>query len=59
LLDVGADEGLRTELVTKGGKKQVPFLEDTERGVSMYESSDIVSYLSDYYRTGQDVNNLQ
>ncbi len=32
-----------------GGKTQVPFLVDTNRGVRMYESDDIVAYLKEHY----------
>ncbi|MBI1956846.1 MAG: glutathione S-transferase N-terminal domain-containing protein [Candidatus Niyogibacteria bacterium] len=35
------------ELMQKGGKRQVPFLVDEERAVSMYESDDIVRYLEE------------
>jgi glutaredoxin 3 len=45
LYDVSADEMLRAELIAKGGKKQVPFLEDTDKGVTMYESDAIITYL--------------
>ena len=44
-----AEEGHRTELIEKGGKQQVPYLIDEERGVSMYESDDIVAYLHEHY----------
>ena len=33
------------ELMNLGGKRQVPFLGDEARNVSMYESDDIVRYL--------------
>jgi glutathione S-transferase len=42
----------RRELVELGGKGQVPFLVDPERGVKMYESLDIIQYLRDHYATG-------
>lgn len=32
-------------LIQLGGKRQVPFLVDTERNIQMYESDDIVEYL--------------
>ena len=32
-------------LIQIGGKRQVPFLVDTERNIQMYESNDIVEYL--------------
>lgn len=55
LLDISSGEAYRTELITKGGKQQVPFLEDTERGVCLYESIDIIEYLKKYYGNGVDV----
>jgi len=44
-----ADEAVATELVEKGGKRQVPYLVDSEKGVEMYESSDINDYLDEHY----------
>lgn len=32
-------------LIQIGGKRQVPFLVDSERNIQMYESNDIVEYL--------------
>lgn len=32
-------------LIQIGGKRQVPFLIDTERNIQMYESKDIIEYL--------------
>ena len=43
--------GVHEELMAKGGKRQMPFLVDTERNVSMYESEDIVAYLKEHYGT--------
>src|SRR3989344_5259214 len=40
-----ADEGIADELIAKGGKRQTPYLVDSERGVAMYESDAIVNYL--------------
>lgn len=37
------------ELLEKGGKQQVPFLVDEEKGVSMYESENIIEYLEKKY----------
>jgi len=56
LLDVGADEKLREELINKGGKKQVPFLVDDERGAMIYESGDIIEYLNEHYSQGNVVD---
>lgn len=39
----------RSELVKLGGKEQVPFLHDTARDVKMYESDDIIQYVTEYY----------
>jgi len=41
-----ADDGVAEELIARGGKRQVPYLIDQERGKEMYESDDIVAYLS-------------
>ena len=32
-------------LIKMGGKRQVPFLVDTDRNIQMYESNDIIEYL--------------
>ena len=52
LLDISVDESVRAELIVRGGKQQVPYLEDATRGVSMYESIDIIEYLAQYYGSG-------
>lgn len=44
-----ADDAVAAELVQRGGKRQVPYLVDGERGVEMYESDDIVAYLREHY----------
>lgn len=56
LLDVSASDELRAELVAKGGKKQVPFLVDEERGEQIYESGDIIDYLTTHYGNGRVVD---
>ena len=50
LRDVHTPEMLE-ELVRVGGKKQFPYMVDTERGVAMYESDDIMQYFSMHYGT--------
>lgn len=55
-LNISEKTALRTELLEKGGKTQVPFLEDINRGVSMYESLDIIAYLKEQYGNGVEVN---
>jgi len=47
--DILSDDSLRDELIEKGGKKQVPYLEDPEMGEAMYESDDIIAYLKENY----------
>lgn len=41
------------ELIEKGGKMQVPFFVDTETGESMYESVDIMAYLTAHMKPGE------
>lgn len=43
------NEQTHDELRTLGGQDQLPFLVDHQRGVTMYESDDIVAYLEDHY----------
>lgn len=43
-----ADEAVAGELIERGGKRMVPYIIDTERGVAMYESDDIVAYLLEH-----------
>ncbi len=45
MLDVADSENF-DKLVKLGGKDQVPFLNDTENDVLMYESDDIIDYIS-------------
>ncbi len=40
-----ADDAVAAELVGRGGKRQVPYLVDSEGSVEMYESADICDYL--------------
>lgn len=42
-----ADPTIRTELIEKGGKAQVPYLIDGD--VAMYESEDIVAHIENTY----------
>ncbi|OYV28163.1 MAG: hypothetical protein B7W98_00115 [Parcubacteria group bacterium 20-58-5] len=44
-----ADDAVAAELVARGGKRQVPYLVDSERGVELYESADIDAYLREQY----------
>lgn len=44
-----ADDKVAEELIARGGKRQVPYLVDTERNVEMYESADIAEYLREHY----------
>ncbi len=56
LLNISEKSALRAELIEKGGKTQVPFLEDTDNGVLMYESLDIIEYLKKQFGNGAEVN---
>jgi glutathione S-transferase len=44
-----ADPAIAAELYARGGKKQEPYLVDSERGVEMYDSGVIVAYLREHY----------
>ena len=37
------------QLLERGGKRQVPYLVDPERGEELYESADIIEYLDTHY----------
>ena len=39
------DKNSESALIRIGGKRQVPFLIDSDRNIQMYESSDIIEYL--------------
>lgn len=39
------DKGNEETLIKLGGKRQVPFLIDSDRNIQMYESNDIIEYL--------------
>jgi glutaredoxin len=49
LKDIEDDAALTAELIEKGGKRQVPYLIDTDKNVAMYESNDIIEYIRDNY----------
>ncbi len=55
-LDITSNSHIKADLLDKGGKTQVPFLEDTEKGVMMYESDDIIAYLHAHYGRGTEPN---
>jgi glutaredoxin len=55
ILDISQNPELREELIKNGGKVQVPYLEDTDRGISMYESLDIIDYLQSNYSHSDNV----
>ena len=42
--DITVPENLNM-LIKLGGEKQVPFLDDKEHNISMYESDDIIEYV--------------
>lgn len=39
-----------TELRKLGGEEQIPYLVDTARSETLYESDDIVDYLDEHYK---------
>ena len=43
-IDISNNESEET-LIRLGGKRQVPFLVDSDRNIYLYESDDIVEYL--------------
>lgn len=43
------NEQTHSELMSVGGEDQIPFLVDTDRNVTLYESEDIVEYLEKHY----------
>lgn len=45
LLDISEKQYLQ-ELLSTGGMEQVPFMVDTDNSKKMYESDDIIEYLS-------------
>ena len=52
--DISADDAIRDELIEKGGKKQVPYLVDTDKEVAMYESDEIMDFLELNYGTEEE-----
>lgn len=44
-----SDAAVEAELLAAGGKVLVPYLIDTEAGVALYESDDIVAHLQKTY----------
>ncbi len=39
------DKASEDSLIQLGGKRQVPFLVDSDRNIQMYESADIIEYV--------------
>jgi len=54
LKDISVDEVIAAELIKRGGKRQVPYLVDEEKGVEMYESIDIIDYLTKHYSNNSE-----
>lgn len=48
-----ADDTVAEELIARGGKRQVPYLIDSEKNIEMYESGDIAEYLHKTYPKAQ------
>ncbi len=49
----------RAELRQLGGRVQVPYLVDPNRGQAMYESEDILAYLDQHYGSGEPPRGLR
>ena len=49
LKDISADPTLEAELLARGGKIQVPYLIDTQRGEKIFDSHNIIPYLNTHY----------
>jgi glutathione S-transferase len=47
--EVYFSEEYMAELMEKGGKRQIPYLHDTDKNIQMYESDDIIEYLQENY----------
>ena len=47
--DISADDALAQELIDRGGKRQVPYLVDTDHNIEMYESGDIIAHLREHH----------
>ena len=52
------DEETKQALIKIGGKRQVPFLVDTERNIQMYESDDIIEYEDEYIIIDYKLSNI-
>lgn len=52
-----ADTAVANELISQGGKLQVPYLVDTEKEIEMYESVDIEAYINSTYGKNQRADN--
>lgn len=50
LRDIMTSSEALADLLAVGGKRQVPFLHDSARGVFLYESLDIIEYLRTHYQ---------
>jgi glutathione S-transferase len=48
LKDVSLEEGYKAEIIALGGKYQVPFLVDGKRDEKLFESDDIISYITEH-----------
>ena len=54
LKNIKGNEVATKELIDLGGKKQTPFLVDTDKNIKMYESDEIIDYLAENYSQGLD-----
>jgi glutathione S-transferase len=49
--DISLQEAYKEELVAAGGRARTPFLIDTDKHVSLYESEAIIDHLQTHYVT--------
>ncbi len=49
--DIAASDEYKKELVAQGGEARTPYLLDTETGVGMYESKQIIDYFRAHTQT--------
>ena len=53
MINCGRGSANRDKLFAKTGRFQVPYLEDPNTGIKMFESSEIVKYLLDTYTVSE------
>lgn len=49
LKDITSDESIRSELIELQGESEVPYMVDSDKGVTIDESNDIIEYMRENY----------